>query len=156
MDITYTVGIIGDRGCGKTVFMLRHATGDFSSEPSPISQCMLKFATTKGSYNIVCTEDKYDCDAMIYMMNLVKPQNEQKIERILARFTKPKVLCGNKCDRISARSPVAFVRHLITTQAVKYFGISAKSNYNIEKPFLHILRELTSQPDLEFVAMNVN
>ena len=36
---------------------------------------------------------------------------------------------------------------------LKYYDVSAKSNYNIEKPFLYIARKLAGDPDLEFVQM---
>ena len=35
----------------------------------------------------------------------------------------------------------------------QYYDISAKSNYNYEKPFLWLARKLTGDPNLEFVVM---
>jgi len=35
---------------------------------------------------------------------------------------------------------------------LQYFEISAKSNYNFEKPFLWLARKLVGNPTLEFVA----
>jgi GTP-binding nuclear protein Ran len=35
----------------------------------------------------------------------------------------------------------------------QYYDISAKSNYNFEKPFLWLARKLVGNPNLEFVAM---
>ena len=35
---------------------------------------------------------------------------------------------------------------------LQYFEISAKSNYNFEKPFLWLARKLVGNPGLEFVA----
>ena len=35
----------------------------------------------------------------------------------------------------------------------QYYDISAKSNYNFEKPFLWLARKLTGDSNLEFVAM---
>ena len=35
----------------------------------------------------------------------------------------------------------------------QYYDISAKSNYNFEKPFLWLARQLIGDPNLEFVAM---
>ena len=34
---------------------------------------------------------------------------------------------------------------------LQYYDISAKSNYNFEKPFLYIIRKLTDNPDANFV-----
>lgn len=35
----------------------------------------------------------------------------------------------------------------------QYYDISAKSNYNFEKPFLWLARKLVGDPNLEFVEM---
>ena len=35
----------------------------------------------------------------------------------------------------------------------QYYDISAKSNYNFEKPFLWLARKLVGDPNLELVAM---
>lgn len=39
------------------------------------------------------------------------------------------------------------------TYLFQYYDISAKSNYNFEKPFLWLARKLIGDPNLEFVAM---
>ena len=36
---------------------------------------------------------------------------------------------------------------------LQYYDISAKSNYNFEKPFLYLARKLVGDPNLEFVEM---
>lgn len=62
----------------------------------------------------------------------------------------PIVLCGNKVDikdrKVKAKS-VLFHRK----KNLHYFEISAKSNYNFEKPFLWIARKLIANPALMFV-----
>jgi len=35
---------------------------------------------------------------------------------------------------------------------IQYYDISAKSNYNFEKPFLWLIRKLTANPRVEFVG----
>lgn len=35
---------------------------------------------------------------------------------------------------------------------LQYYDISARSNYNFEKPFLWLARKLSGDPNLEFVA----
>lgn len=35
---------------------------------------------------------------------------------------------------------------------MQYYDISAKSNYNFEKPFLWLARKLAGNPQLDFVA----
>ena len=62
----------------------------------------------------------------------------------------PVVLCGNKIDikdrKVKAKN-ITFHRK----KNLQYYDISAKSNYNFEKPFLWLARKLTQQPTLQFV-----
>lgn len=60
------------------------------------------------------------------------------------------VLCGNKVDvknRQVKPKQVTFHRK----KNLQYHEISAKSNYNFEKPFLYLARKLTGDPSLHFV-----
>jgi len=62
----------------------------------------------------------------------------------------PIVLCGNKVDvkerKVKAKN-ITFHRK----KNLQYFDISAKSNYNFEKPFLWLARKLVGNNQLEFV-----
>ena len=42
---------------------------------------------------------------------------------------------------------------LFHTNFIQYYDISAKSNYNFEKPFLWLARKLTGDPALDFAEM---
>lgn len=62
----------------------------------------------------------------------------------------PIVLCGNKVDvknRQVKPKQVTFHRK----KNLQYHEISAKSNYNFEKPFLYLARKLTGNQSLHFV-----
>ncbi|GJT95981.1 RNA-directed DNA polymerase, eukaryota [Tanacetum coccineum] len=62
----------------------------------------------------------------------------------------PIVLCGNKVDvknrQVKAKQ-VTFHRK----KNLQYYEISAKSNYNFEKPFLYLARKLAGNPNIQFV-----
>ena len=62
------------------------------------------------------------------------------------------VLCGNKVDikdrKVKAKSILFHQK-----KNLQYYDISAKSNYNLETPFLWLARKLIGDPNLEFVAM---
>ena len=62
------------------------------------------------------------------------------------------MLCCNKEDikdrKVKAKSIVFHQK-----KNLQYYDISAKSNYNFEKPFLWLARKLIGDPNLEFVAM---
>jgi GTP-binding nuclear protein Ran len=63
----------------------------------------------------------------------------------------PIVLCGNKVD-IKERKVKAKTITFHRKKNLQYYDISAKSNYNFEKPFLWLARKLVGNPNLEFVA----
>ena len=48
---------------------------------------------------------------------------------------------------------LCLIRHKKIDHTAQYYDISAKSNYNFEKPFLWLARKLIGDPNLEFVAM---
>lgn len=63
---------------------------------------------------------------------------------------------GKSCFQIS-RYPFCKLQTKTNTDVwplrPQYYDISAKSNYNFEKPFLWLARKLIGDPNLEFVAM---
>jgi GTPase SAR1 family protein len=64
----------------------------------------------------------------------------------------PIVLCGNKADVKDRKiKPKSIVFH--RKNNMQYYDISAKSNYNFEKPFLWLAKKFARDSNLEFVAM---
>jgi len=62
----------------------------------------------------------------------------------------PIVLCGNKVDVKNRQvRPKQVVFH--RKKNLQYYEISAKSNYNFEKPFLYLARKLVGDGNLTFV-----
>ena len=59
----------------------------------------------------------------------------------------PIVLCGNKVD-IKERKVKAKTITFHRKKNLQYYDISAKSNYNFEKPFLWLARKLVGNPSL--------
>ncbi|CAM9274814.1 unnamed protein product [Ectocarpus sp. 8 AP-2014] len=62
----------------------------------------------------------------------------------------PIVLCGNKVeikDRKVKAKQITFHRK----KNLQYYDISAKSNYNFEKPFLWLAKKLVGDANLQFV-----
>jgi GTP-binding nuclear protein Ran len=59
----------------------------------------------------------------------------------------PIVLCGNKVD-VKERKVKAKTITFHRKKNLQYYDISAKSNYNFEKPFLWIARKLVGNPSL--------
>ena len=61
----------------------------------------------------------------------------------------PIVMVGNKCDMKERRVKTKMI-NFHQRKNMPYFDISAKSNYNFEKPFRWLARKLTQTPDLQF------
>ena len=59
------------------------------------------------------------------------------------------VLCGNKVDMFNrVVKPKQITFH--TKKNLQYYDISAKTNYNFEKPFLYLARKLCKSTTLGF------
>lgn len=57
------------------------------------------------------------------------------------------MLCGNKVD-VKERKVKAKTITFHRKKNLQYYDISAKSNYNFEKPFLWLARKLVGNPGL--------
>ncbi|TIB79549.1 GTP-binding nuclear protein GSP1/Ran [Wallemia mellicola] len=169
---TFKLVLVGDGGTGKTTFVKRHTTGEFEKkyiatlgvEVHPLAfetnfgkVCFNvwdtagqeKFGGLRDGYYIQgqCGIIMFDVTSRITYKNV--PNWHRDLERVCENI--PIVLCGNKVDvkeRKVKTGAVTFHRK----KNLQYFEISAKSNYNFEKPFLWLARKLAGNPTLEFVA----
>ncbi|KAI1731677.1 ras family domain-containing protein [Ditylenchus destructor] len=95
-----------------------------------------------------CAIVMFDVTARVTYKNV--PNWHRDLIRVCENI--PIVLVGNKVDvkdrKVKAKS-ITFHRK----KNLQYYDISAKSNYNFEKPFLYLARKLVGDPNLEFVAM---
>ncbi|TIA92680.1 hypothetical protein E3P99_00522 [Wallemia hederae] len=169
---TFKLVLVGDGGTGKTTFVRRHTTGEFEKkyiatlgvEVHPLSfdtnfgkicfnvwdtAGQEKFGGLRDGYYIQgqCGIIMFDVTSRITYKNV--PNWHRDLERVCENI--PIVLCGNKVDvkeRKVKTGAVTFHRK----KNLQYFEISAKSNYNFEKPFLWLARKLAGNASLEFVA----
>ena len=109
-----------------------------------------KFGGLRDGYYIQgqCGIIMFDVTSRVTYKNV--PQWHRDLTRVCENI--PIVLCGNKVDvkdrKVKAKS-IVFHRK----KNLQYYDISAKSNYNFEKPFLWLARKLVGDPNLEFVEM---
>ncbi|KAF9647538.1 GTP-binding nuclear protein RAN [Thelephora ganbajun] len=169
---TFKLVLVGDGGTGKTTFVKRHLTGEFEKkyiatlgvEVHPLTFTtnfgticfnvwdtagQEKFGGLRDGYYIQgqCGIIMFDVTSRITYKNV--PNWHRDLERVCESI--PIVLCGNKVDvkeRKVKTGAVTFHRK----KNIQYFEISAKSNYNFEKPFLWLARKLVGNPTLEFAA----
>jgi len=168
---TFKLVLIGDGGTGKTTFVKRHLTGEFEKKYVPtlgVEVHPLTFHTNKGviRFNVWDTagQEKFgglrdvyyiQANAAIIMFDVTSKltyKNVPKLHTDLVRVCDaiPIVLTGNKVDikdRKVKPKQITFHRK----KNLQYYDISAKSNYNFEKPFLWLARKLCGDPNLIFV-----
>mmetsp|Transcript_21566 Transcript_21566/g.33510 ORF Transcript_21566/g.33510 Transcript_21566/m.33510 type:complete len:221 (-) Transcript_21566:45-707(-) len=169
----FKVILVGEGGVGKTTFVKRHLTGEFERKyiaTLGVEVRPLTFLTNYGpiTFNIwdCAGQEKFGglrdgyfiCgQAAIIMFDIGSAITFKKctnwkrdINRVCEEI--PMVLCGNKVDMIDRKVKPLDIAKSETWEEIPYYDISAKSNYNFEKPFLQLARILTGKEDLNFVA----
>lgn len=163
--------LVGDGGVGKTTFVKRHITGEFEKRyvaTLGVEVYPLKFYTNLGpiQFNVWDTagQEKFgglrdgyyiqgQCAIIMFdVTSRITYRSVPNWHRDLTRVCEniPIVLCGNKVevkDRKVKAKQITFHRK----KNLQYFEISAKANYNFEKPFLWIARKLAGNNELAFV-----
>ena len=172
---TFKLVIVGDGGTGKTAFVKRHISGEFEKKYIPtigVEVHPMKFYTNCGEiqFNVWDTagQEKYgglrdgyyiqaQCGIIMFDVTARETyKNVQVWHRDLTRVCEniPICLVGNKCDlkdrKVKPRQ-ITFHRK----KNLQYYDISAKSNYNFEKPFLWIARKLAGNENLMFTPQNI-
>ena len=167
--------LVGDGGVGKTTFVKRHLTGEFEKKyiatlgvevhPMPFftskGQILFNVWLTAGQEKLGGLRDGYyiggHCGIIMFdVCSRITYQNVPKWYKDLVRVCEsiPIVLVGNKVDvkdrKVKAKQ-ITFHRK----KNLQYYDISAKSNYQFEKPFVWLLRRLTNEPNLTLVEAPV-
>ena len=167
--------LVGDVGVGKTSFVKRHLTGEFEKKyiatlgvevhPMPFftNHGQIKFNVwdTAGQEKLGGLRDGYyiggNCGIIMFdVCSRITYSNVPKWYKDLTRVCEniPIVLVGNKVDvkdrKVKAKQ-ITFHRK----KNLQYYDISAKSNYQFEKPFVWLLRRLTNDPNLMLVEAPV-
>ncbi|KAH7816923.1 RAN1, GTP-binding nucleocytoplasmic protein [Monocercomonoides exilis] len=168
---TFKLVLVGDGGTGKTTFVTRHRTGEFEkryiatigvdvtnltlhTNHGPITFCNWD---TAGQEVFGGLRDGYYIQAhcAILMFDVTSRATYNNVEKWYRDLTRvceniPIVLVANKVDvkdRQVKTKQVSFHRK----KNLQYVEISAKSNYNIEKPYLMLLSKLLGDPSVSLV-----
>lgn len=169
---TFKVLLVGSGGTGKSVFAKRHLTGEFKTKYDATQGCeytpipfhttcgriLLNICDTAGQEHLGSLRDGYyvGAHACILFFDVSARDTYSKIpswykdvRRVCDNI--PIVLVGNKCDIKDRKvQPKSILFH--KRNNLQYYDISAKSNFNIQKPFLYLLQQLTGQKELEFAV----
>ncbi|EPS41403.1 hypothetical protein H072_4690 [Dactylellina haptotyla CBS 200.50] len=135
--------------------VLKPATGSCSSFTTNFGQLQFDVWDTAGQEKFGGLRDGYyingQCGIIMFdVTSRITYKNVPNWHRDLVRVCEniPIVLCGNKVD-VKERKVKAKTITFHRKKNLQYYDISAKSNYNFEKPFLWLARKLTGQPQLE-------
>merc|ERR1712086_675748 len=164
--------LVGDGGVGKTTFVKRHRTGEFEKKyvaTLGVEVHPLVFHTNRGpiKFNVWDTagQEKFgglrdgyyiqgNCAIIMFdVTSRMTYKNVQNWHRDIVRVCGniPIVLVGNKVD-VKDRQVKAKNIQFHRKRNLQYYDLSARSNYNFEKPFLWLARRLTNQGNLQFVG----
>ena len=171
-DPTWKLLLVGDGAVGKTTFVTRHLSGEFEKRYIPtlgVSVKPLDFHTNYGRLVFstwdTAGQEKFGYlregyyiggEAAILMFDVTARVTYRSVPTWYKDLTRicteqiPIVLVGNKVDcKDRALKPKEIIFH--RRKGLQYYDISAKSNFNYEKPFLYLLRAKTGRKDLVFV-----
>ena len=168
---TFKVILIGSGGTGKTTFVKRHKTGEFTRQYVPTigaevynitfwtnrGQICFTVWDTAGQEKMGGLRDGYYIggNAAIIMFDVTDKKTYMDVPKWYSDFTRVvndgvTVLLGNKVD-VKDRKVKAKDIKFHRKKNIQYYDISAKSNYNYEKPWLYLARKLTGVSDLVFI-----
>merc|ERR1711975_181206 len=163
--------LVGDGGVGKTTFVKRHVTGEFEKKyvaTIGVEVHPLNFDTNRGRicFNVWDTagQEKFgglrdgyyiqgQCAIIMFdVTSRVTYKNVPNWHRDLVRVCEniPIVLVGNKVEIKDRKVKVKQI-NFHRKKNLGYYDISAKSNFNYEKPFLYLAKKLVGDPHLTFV-----
>jgi GTP-binding nuclear protein Ran len=170
-EFRYKLVLVGDGGVGKTVFVKRHKTGEFEkrydatmgAEVHPMDfstnkgRVILDVWDTAGQEKLSGLRDGYyiGADCAIIMFDVTARTTYKNVPKWYKDLTRvcgniPIVLVGNKVDvkdRKIKGKQILFPRK----HGIQYYDVSAKSNYQFEKPFLWLIRKLLGDSNISFV-----
>jgi GTP-binding nuclear protein Ran len=170
----FKILLVGDGGIGKTTYIHRHQGGEFERKYLPTVGVNIEdliWHTSSGDITLhiwdTAGQEKFGylregyymgADAAIIMFDVTSRLTYKNVPRWYTDIRKvcpdiPIVLCGNKADSSPREVPAKQINEFIhNTLALPYYDISVKSNYNYEKPFIHLLRLLCNDENLILVS----
>lgn len=165
---TFECIIVGDGGVGKTTFIKKHLTSEFTQIYNPILDTVvhaLVFNTTHGRirFNVrTCVEQEIysglgneyyvQVQCAIVMFDLTNRRSYVNSKRWYNEIANacsdiPIIIVGNKADTDNRK---------VTSNEIEfnhdmYYDISSKSSYNCEKPFLALMRILMNDTTIQSI-----
>ena len=169
--LSHKLVVIGDAGVGKTGLIKRLQSEPFEPKYIPtqgIDVTSLVFATNKGTVTLwaydfagqekygIKSEDFDEATCAIAMFDVTSRLSYNNLEVWIKRLQRvrpdiPIVLCGNKVEINNRRIRSEDVTMHVDLELLDYQEISVKRNYQLNHPFLSIIRYFYGD-DTEFIA----
>ena len=154
------VCVLGDGEVGKSAWITRHSTGQFVENYKPTMGAAVHNLRFQGEKGTVLFE-VWDCagrdeygglregyllhsNAAVVMFDLTQKTTFKSLDKWIALARKvvpdiPVIVCGNKCDNKDIRVFQPEISGWFSRQkGVTFYYTSAKTNFNLEKPFLKV------------------
>lgn len=171
--------LVGDESVGKTTLFKRYKTGEFEQRyvaSSCVEYNHMKFHTSEGKvcFNVVNIpgkggisglSDEYykGGDCAIVMFGKTSEESFENVKVWVSTLNTmvpgiPIIIVGNKVDikdnRVSYKKISTMLKCLRHTYNIeKYYDYSCKSNYNLEKPFLALVRNLMGDDEISLLEV---
>ena len=154
--LTYTVLLVGQEGSGRTAFVQRHLTGDFYPSKRELNwPVTLRFHTDHGyiCFRMIRTPTSgYNghFDAVFFFHTpgeAVPLVGANLTDHCTNRHTKLRVDLWSRCDLTTdaQKKQLCNLAYSVSqTVNTICWEISSRSNYNFEKPFLHLAKKLAN------------
>lgn len=177
----HKVLLVGDNAVGKTAWLTRFTTDQFqhlytATDGYPSTTVSTQFTSGNIGFEVVeCGgQQKFDhdwntvcqgVDAVIIMFDLTNMRSFQSIKQYYdkirgSEIVGPIVFVGNKVElndhrQVKSTVMAEFLAEVrAVDSSVSLYEVSAKSNYNYEKPFLQLARQFYGDDTIEFAQTN--
>ncbi|XP_030374407.1 GTP-binding nuclear protein Ran1B-like [Scaptodrosophila lebanonensis] len=170
---TYKCLLVGDKGTGKTSFLLRHATGKYETKYSPtcgVSVHTLLFETnyravafqmwdTAGDAEVGGIRNAYflygQCALVLFDLSAAATFANvaswvERLQEFCGRHI-PIVVCGCKADLKRMSEDIDFKQQ----ENVDYCEFSTRAAWNLEAPFKLLCTKLFQLKDVRFLSQPV-
>lgn len=162
--LSFNVAIVGASGVGKSAYIVRQQSGDFVKRYNAFDQSRgtVYYNSTAGTLqtNIRTSTDQSivnnRTDAVMVMFDVTNRLTFKYALAVLEYIARvhpglPVVLVGNKVDVRQRQVKAKDIRPKYNGVKVQYYDYSVKSNYNFDRPILHLLRTNLGMSNLQFV-----
>ncbi len=168
----FKIIVVGDAGVGKTTFIKRHRTGEFEAKYVPTLGAEVHKMTYQTNLHSEVVLNLWDCsgsdqfsdmkktfyagaDGAIVFFDVCQRTSYKNASLYIREIREncgniPIFLCGNKVDSVDRKVRPKDINLHRDMNLSAYYDISAKSNFNFEKPFIKMSSVLLGY-DVQFL-----